>query len=76
MGEEQGGVGFAEVEFDAPGMGDLGLRYFVSSAYIGARVVWDCKGMRLIRDADQFNANVAEFQQARSAVENYGHECR
>ena len=34
MGEEQGGVGFAEVEFDAPGMGDLGLRYFVSWALL------------------------------------------
>ena len=33
VGEEQGGVGFAEVEFDAPGMGDLGMRYFVSIAY-------------------------------------------
>ena len=33
IGEEQGGVGFAEVEFDAPGMGDLGMRYFVSNAY-------------------------------------------
>ena len=29
VGEQQGGVGFAEVEFDAPGMGDLGIRYFV-----------------------------------------------
>lgn len=33
IGEEQGGVGFADVEFDAPGMGDLGLRYFVRHAH-------------------------------------------
>ncbi|KAL8793668.1 MAG: hypothetical protein Q9195_003717 [Heterodermia aff. obscurata] len=29
VGEGQGGVGFAEVEFDAPGMGNLGMKYFV-----------------------------------------------
>ena len=28
-GEGQGGVGFAEIEFDAPGMSDFGMRYFV-----------------------------------------------
>ena len=30
VGEEQGGVGFAEVEIDAPDNKGLGLRYFVS----------------------------------------------
>lgn len=29
IGEGRGGVGFAEIEFDAPGMGGLGLKYFV-----------------------------------------------
>ena len=38
IGEEQGGVGFAEVEFDAPGMGDLGLRYYVREDAQGERL--------------------------------------
>ena len=47
VGEEQGGVGFAEVEFDAPGMGDLGLRYFVSSVLAWAEtMVLGCNGMK------------------------------
>lgn len=29
VGEAQGGVGFAEIEVDAPDAKDLGLRYFV-----------------------------------------------
>ncbi|MCJ1471312.1 hypothetical protein MMC07_009960, partial [Pseudocyphellaria aurata] len=31
IGENEGGVGFAEVEVDAPGMGDLGGEYFINS---------------------------------------------
>lgn len=30
IGESEGGVGFAEVEVDAPGLGGLGGEYFVS----------------------------------------------
>ena len=30
--------------------------------------------MRLMGDTDQFNAIAAEFQQARSAAEDYDHE--
>lgn len=31
IGEEQGGVGFAEVEYDAPDAVELGMRYMITS---------------------------------------------
>lgn len=34
-GEADGGVGFAEVEVDASGMGELGREYFVSLVFLG-----------------------------------------
>ena len=54
IGEEQGGVGLAEVEFDAPGMGDLGMQYFVRGT-IGD----GCQAkahVRLTMAVDQVNA--------------------
>ena len=33
LGEEEGGIGFAEIEIDAVDMAGLGLEYFVSSCF-------------------------------------------
>ena len=37
VGEEEGGVGFAEVHMDAPGIGGLGSRYFVRPLQFSGR---------------------------------------
>ncbi|KAG7005491.1 hypothetical protein G7Y79_00019g046710 [Physcia stellaris] len=62
VGEEQGGVGFVEVEFDAPGMGDLGMRYFVGGIYTSNGGRPERADVRLMTAADQFYAIVVEFQ--------------
>ena len=54
IGEEQGGVGFAEIEFDAPGIGDLGPRYFVRHNLQGERRAANVL-VRLTMAVDQFN---------------------
>lgn len=55
IGEGQGGVGFAEIEFDAPGMGDLGMRYFVRENPQGKGSQAHAR-VRLTMAVDQLNA--------------------
>ena len=41
MGESEGGVGFVEVEVDAPGMGGLGMEYLASRSQSSIpRILW------------------------------------
>ena len=43
IGESQGSVGFAEVEFDAPDNGELGMRYMVWSSKYNREFRSPCK---------------------------------
>ena len=71
IGEGRGGVGFAEIEFDAPGMGGLGLKYFVRANTGDVRHAH----VRLTMAVDQLNAIATQLYQTRGAIEDHDHKC-
>jgi thiol-disulfide isomerase/thioredoxin len=58
VGEAQGTVSFAEIQLDSPTLGDLGMRYQVSSTKL---TELQQESNRLNDDIDQLNAYFAIF---------------
>ena len=72
VGEEEGGLGFAEVELDSTLIGDLGVKYMVGNIGRGWRLWIDADWLC----ADHLDAYVTGFQQTGSAIRYPAYETR